>query len=339
MKRRGAREPVAGSTTVSSASDVVSQVAEPLEQPVIEVMRTVRALLKEGYSLATETDVKFILGRTAREAKMKRNRVAAGHLATARGFLDRICRDEASLEGVRPKMVGKLQECCRQWHELVAASARRDKLRALQMRVRQHSMAQERAEAKAAKKELELARAKHEKDHAYDPRVVVTAESTREQVERAVRGCAREVEEAEQVLRTEVRATEKYLENWERKSKTMFRYQCGLLLVLALITFFTWRYMVYPQTVRSSVPSWFKLHPKLGADLGGFFGETRTLSSTTSDSLAWLRCSHRTACRAQAGERVAQGRCASGSAVLGRAQGAGGGRLRPERAAAKHPAG
>ena len=33
---------------------------------------------------------------------------------------------------------------------------------------------------KAAKKELELARAKHEKDHAYDPRVVVTAESTRE---------------------------------------------------------------------------------------------------------------------------------------------------------------
>ena len=51
MKRRGAREPAAGSTTVSSASDVVSQVAEPLEQPVIEVMRTVRALLKEGYSL------------------------------------------------------------------------------------------------------------------------------------------------------------------------------------------------------------------------------------------------------------------------------------------------
>ena len=275
MKRRGARDPAAGSTTVSSASDVVSA-TEPLEQPVIEVMRTVRALLKEGYSLATETDVKFILGRTAREAKMKRNRVAAGHLATARGFLDRICRDEASLEGVRPKMVGKLQECCRQWHELVAASARRDKLRALQMRVRQHSMAQERAEAKAAKKELELARAKHEKDHAYDPRVVVTAESTREQVERAVRGCAREVEEAEQVLRTEVRATEKYLENWERKSKTMFRYQCGLLLLLALVTFFTWRYMVYPQTVRSSVPSWFKLHPKLGADLGGFFGETRT---------------------------------------------------------------
>ena len=43
--------------------------------------------------------------------------------------------------------------------------------------------------------------------------------------------------------------------------------------------------------------------------------------------------------RAQAGERVAQGRRAGGSAVLGRAQGAGGGRLRPERAAAQHPAG
>ena len=73
----------------------------------------------------------------------------------------------------------------------------------------------------------------------------------------------------ETVLQNEVRSTEVYLANWEKKSSTMFRWQCGILALLALSTYLIFIYLVRPQMIRTSVPSWFKLHPKMGADLGG----------------------------------------------------------------------
>ena len=52
MKRRGARPAAAQGLTESSASAASSVASDPLEQPAKEVMRTVRALLKEGCGLA-----------------------------------------------------------------------------------------------------------------------------------------------------------------------------------------------------------------------------------------------------------------------------------------------
>jgi hypothetical protein len=52
MKRRGARPAAAQGLTESSASAASSVASDPLEQPAKEVMRTVRALLKEGCGLS-----------------------------------------------------------------------------------------------------------------------------------------------------------------------------------------------------------------------------------------------------------------------------------------------
>ena len=146
------------------------------------------------HTLATHTDVKFILGRSAREARMKRNRIAVGHLGTAHSFLSRMCRDESCLAAVRPKMVEKLQDCVRQWHDAVAATSKRDKVRALTMKLREHSLANEGAEAHSAKIELDALRAT--KITSFNPQVHIDEDSSVQQVERAIRVCADMVAEA-----------------------------------------------------------------------------------------------------------------------------------------------
>jgi hypothetical protein len=146
------------------------------------------------HTLATHTDVKFILGRSAREARMKRNRIAVGHLGTAHSFLSRMCRDESCLAAVRPKMVEKLQDCVRQWHDAVAATSKRDKVRALTMKLREHSLANEGAEAHSAKIELDALRAT--KITSFNPQVHIDEDSSMQQVERAIRVCADMVAEA-----------------------------------------------------------------------------------------------------------------------------------------------
>jgi hypothetical protein len=146
------------------------------------------------HTLATHTDVKFILGRSAREARMKRNRIAVGHLGTAHSFLSRMCRDENCLAAVRPKMVEKLQDCVRQWHDAVAATSKRDKVRALTMKLREHSLANEGAEAHSAKIELDALRAT--KITSFNPQVHIDEDSSVQQVERAIRVCADMVAEA-----------------------------------------------------------------------------------------------------------------------------------------------
>jgi hypothetical protein len=146
------------------------------------------------HTLATHTDVKFILGRSAREARMKRNRIAVGHLGTAHSFLSRMCRDESCLAAVRPKMVEKLQDCVRLWHDAVAATSKRDKVRALTMKLREHSLANEGAEAHSAKIELDALRAT--KITSFNPQVHIDEDSSVQQVERAIRVCADMVAEA-----------------------------------------------------------------------------------------------------------------------------------------------
>ena len=41
----------------------------------------------------------------------------------------------------------------------------------------------------------------------------------------------------ETVLQNDVRSTEAYLANWEKKSSTMFRWQCGILAFLTIGTY------------------------------------------------------------------------------------------------------
>ena len=146
------------------------------------------------HTLATYTDVKFILGRSAREAKMKRNRIAVGHLATAHSFLVRVCRDEKCLAGVRPKMIEKLQNCARQWHDAVASTAKRDKMRAVTIKMRDHSLANEAELANAARHELEQLRAT--KIGEFDPKFLINDTSTLEDIKQAIQVCADMIAEA-----------------------------------------------------------------------------------------------------------------------------------------------
>lgn len=125
---------------------------------------------------------------------MKRNRVAVGQLATAHSFLMRVCRDETCLAGVRPKMVEKLQNCASQWHDSVAATSKRDKLRAVNMKMREHSLAQEADLANAARLELEELRATKTGD--FNPQVIINETSSVQKVEQAIRVCADAVAEA-----------------------------------------------------------------------------------------------------------------------------------------------
>jgi hypothetical protein len=41
----------------------------------------------------------------------------------------------------------------------------------------------------------------------------------------------------ETVLHNEIRSTEVYLANWEKKSSAMFRWQCGILALLTIGTY------------------------------------------------------------------------------------------------------
>ena len=43
--------------------------------------------------------------------------------------------------------------------------------------------------------------------------------------------------EQESVLEGEIRSTEAYLTNWEKKSSEMFRWQCGILAFLLIGTY------------------------------------------------------------------------------------------------------
>ena len=125
---------------------------------------------------------------------MKRNRVAVGHLTTAHTFLIRVCRDEKCLAGVRPKMVEKLQNCARDWHDAVASTSKRDKVRAATIKMREHSIANEVELAKAARLKLEELRAT--KVGEFDPQVFVNEHSSTKQIEQAIRVCADMVADA-----------------------------------------------------------------------------------------------------------------------------------------------
>ena len=125
---------------------------------------------------------------------MKRNRVAVGHLATAHSFLNRICRDEKCIAGVRPKMVEKLQQCAQQWHEAVASNSKRNKIRAATAKMREFSLANEIELANDARVELEELRTTKIGD--FDPQVFINENSSIRQVEQAIRVCAEMVSEA-----------------------------------------------------------------------------------------------------------------------------------------------
>ena len=125
---------------------------------------------------------------------MKRNRVAVGHLTTAHSFLIRICRDEKCLAQVRPKMIEKLQSCARDWHDAVASTSKRDKVRAATIKMREHSIANEADLANSARLKLEELRAT--KIGEFDPRVLINEHSSSTQIEQAIRVCADMVADA-----------------------------------------------------------------------------------------------------------------------------------------------
>jgi hypothetical protein len=118
---------------------------------------------------------------------MKRNRVAVGHLTTAHSFLIRVCRDEKCLAEVRPKMIEKLQNCARDWHDAVASTSKRDKVRAATIKMREHSIANEADLANSARVKLEQLRAT--KIGEFDPQVFINERSSIKEIEQAIRVC------------------------------------------------------------------------------------------------------------------------------------------------------
>ena len=91
-------------------------------------------------------------------------------------------------------MIEKLQNCARQWHEAVASNGKRDKMRAVTIKMRDHSLANEPELANAARQELEQLRAT--KIGEFDPKLFINDTSTLEDIKQAIQVCADMIAEA-----------------------------------------------------------------------------------------------------------------------------------------------
>ena len=194
----------------------------PLDGDPKEVVKLARCLLTEAFGLAHggEWSTKSVLGRTGREKRAERLRIAAGQLSTAAGLMRQVQNDSSDATlALRPRHIEKLQAAGQAWYDELETAKHAHEIRALKVALQKHVKGKDVSASFAAKQQLNELQAKDRRD-LIGGWLVGGAHLENSARERALAlgECAALAARAEASVREEIQRTENYLEARKKKS-------------------------------------------------------------------------------------------------------------------------